>query len=629
MLTYSQWPTDAELHFQDPTEAKGLPTLLEELQLSMTSQRNPRPPPASKLLTICEVDEVVEDSSLGPANSPVEADDLQSRASHSTLRQSNMHDPSTMQSSTYVSSRIKNPIEPADGAAGQRGWFDRRLHESDLHWRMQSMHSSVAREVITEISGELKGTHDALMKCLYSTTEPKDTNARNTGEPRWSPSNEELRGQGTANQKEEVYSGGIERLMLSNDRSNDEVRQSAVVSLRGGGVQEFFGVAKSRVPPSAPQRPQLISRPSEAFDEAENQGSSNTPISSPARVIPTIPTMPMGSQGSRLRQLQQSNMLRPSSLVSIDGSHSFSGYQRTASIVPEGSVASYSMGFQNPPVTMHELEASEESRPQIDHVSQVPIPLAHESHEPLPGAASTRKAEEFRTSERKEKNLAPGPMLGSPMESPAQSTWRNFSRPPTLGSVASTGYRAEDLDGISDPQDEPRKTFFAPEGHAGVARATPGSPQKSRHGSPVRWQNMVTKLLDPNTAVPSDIHRSSWLTTDINKMTADGSHRSLWNGGDHLSIAPGDSPSEVGAVRAEQAALKRRIERGLMAGVVRGRVEERMGVLDPQAKVESEDQFREAMRRMWSTHQTRMRLINEDVTKTGEEKKVVSSAATN
>ena len=147
--------------------------------------------------------------------------------------------------------------------------------------------------------------------------------------------------------------------------------------------------------------------------------------------------------------------------------------------------------------------------------------------------------------------------------------------------------------------------------------------------SPTGSHHAERELSEQNAAATTDVYRTSWLQADANRMAADRSHRSLWNGGDHLSLAPGDSPSEVGALRAGQAALRHGVERGLVAGTAHGLVEETREVYDPRAKTESEDRFRDALRRMWSTHQTRMRLISEDATKTGEEKKAVSGITVN
>ena len=207
------------------------------------------------------------------------------------------------------------------------------------------------------------------------------------------------------------------------------------------------------------------------------------------------------------------------------------------------------------------------------------------------------------------------------MESPAKNNWRNFSRPPTFSSF----FDKEDKWGALSPPSESaqsQKTFFGPDEQE-EEPARWRTPEQSNATPPFRRQ-VPTSEPGPSgtdtTLRPPESNHPPGNELENNRLTVGPRNHSIWDGGDHLSIMPGESPSEIGALRDLQDNTRRRNEERLVPGG--GRDE----FAQERAKSLSEDQFREKLLYMWNTHQTRMKLINEDPLKTADEKKAVSSA---
>ncbi|KAF1973187.1 hypothetical protein BU23DRAFT_640909 [Bimuria novae-zelandiae CBS 107.79] len=581
-------------------------------------------------------------------------EDAQSHSSLSTIR------PSTALGAHVDSVRAEDiSLTRAESVANRRDSFDRRLNESDLDWRTRAVHSPVARQVITEVSEDLKQTHDALMECLYATESAGgEENGKEVGEGyQWKPSLEQL---------QEVYES-TESPQDAEEAGDDDVKKSlserTIVRLRGGGMQEFFGLKRGpREYSTQPQRPQIIRRPSDAFSRVVGRGSVGTTVGPSAAHSELIQNSPPRAQDPRLRRLQQSDMLKPPSFISNVGSNATAGYGRTASIVPEGSVASYNMGFQTRPGTLYKHADADEPRASISDFPKVPPPpvsggrskrllkkpslalpdqsayAAHGVSSPveLPTndtneqwSSGNRLAPSPEPEPEHAEELGPVPKLRSPMQSPVKSSWRNFSRPPGSPNTVS----ASEAQG-SGYNKEPQNTFFVPQRHGNLEHSTVGSLRKNRR---LLGQSQVSvsslSLVEEHYAESNRLTQGTPLQPDPDlsledsaepwTMGADRSHRSIWYGGDHLSIVPGDSASEVGvgnAPQARQPAPKSRKAKLLPGGTL-AELEEREDFEEPRAKERSEDRFQEEIRRVWTSYQTRIRLIHEDVMKTEEEKK--------
>jgi hypothetical protein len=112
------------------------------------------------------------------------------------------------------------------------------------------------------------------------------------------------------------------------------------------------------------------------------------------------------------------------------------------------------------------------------------------------------------------------------------------------------------------------------------------------------------------------------------------SNRSVWQGGNHLSITPEDSASEVWvkehprAPEAAQSQLESKQHRGRKTKFPTGEALPEVGEgheAKGETKEKSEERFREEIRRVWSSYQTRMTMINDDMEKTPGEKEKVRS----
>lgn len=499
---------------------------------------------------------------------------------------------------------------PTSAVVSRRGSFDRRLGETDGDGRARNVHSPVARKVMAEISDELKETHDELMRCIYAPEElgegkvhvGKESMA--SDEYRWRPGKEHMEavcGRAGADVEEEEGEEEEEEDVEQKQRKVDGTRiemdvgpTSWGVRLRGGGLQEFLGL-KNR-PEDADnlsQRPRILTAPFDAPSQVEGSGPGQIATGSFAPG-----PLPAGgrSEDARLRRLQPPDMPKPTSFLSKHGSGSFNSVGRIASIAPEGSVMSYNQGLET--MDVHELPATEE-----------------------------------RVRER-----GPQRQLGSPMQSPVKNSWYNFSRRPGSSSVVS-GAEASS----SGSQEDTQTSLFARQGYEALRGSTTGSLRRNRRPIgqgqmtsvpllPVQEQNAESSRMPPNNNVIPDGNPTRISQVESEAMGPDQSNRSVWHGGDHLSIVPGDSITEVGvsdAWRAQQMDLKRNQKVALpenSLAVLEERAEKKQDTVDSRerAKERSEDGFREEIHKAWGNYQTRMRMINEDVERSEDEKERVS-----
>ncbi|KAL5380356.1 hypothetical protein DPSP01_007930 [Paraphaeosphaeria sporulosa] len=142
-------------------------------------------------------------------------------------------------------------------------------------------------------------------------------------------------------------------------------------------------------------------------------------------------------------------------------------------------------------------------------------------------------------------------------------------------------------------------------------------------------QDSMPWLFPPDSALSSDSALPLHNPTATETTQVDPSDGPVWQGGSHVSVAPEDSHSEVlerkhlqvlKAVRA-LTELKQHRDRKTELQIKEALREVGEGYeSEGEAKDRTEERFRDEVRRMWSHYQTRMRIINEDMEKTPQEK---------
>lgn len=419
------------------------------------------------------------------------------------------------------------------------------------------------RHRMLELHGRrLKERHDALAKCLSkSESESLEVQRKSSIETknshRWTPSSQDL---------ESVHSQAIS--------------EPPIPRLRGGAL-----FPSSNKPGPHPTellpRPQIISRPSEAFSRVSDSNLA-------------------GSTGFLNPRVGHVRASVPDSALA------YGGYSRVGSIVAEGSVASWYPGVdQRGTVGVYGREDQGGEVVELDGSEVRGGNEGRTDRAPLRAVSRTETRGSVSSGTEREKG---GPIqeLASPMESPRRSTWRNFSRPPT-SSVLSEGSKLESCVSGSTGG---HGTFFAPGRCEDVERKSsldhsgaPRSPPQILPTSPAPSNK------DPTTLPPS--HPPLPRIPDPTRPHP-GNH-SIWDGGSHPSIIPDESPSEMAALRAQHEASLRRKDAFAIGD-------------DPRARERSEERFRERLLGMWNTYQMRMKMIREDGGKTGEEKRAVSVA---
>ncbi|KAJ4357915.1 uncharacterized protein N0V89_002492 [Didymosphaeria variabile] len=273
-------------------------------------------------------------------------------------------------------------------AASKRA-FNRQLHETDLEWRTRRTHSPNTRGAMVEVSGDLRETHDALMRCLYDPGELGDQIEEVREEEgkdnayRWRPSEEQL---GRVSWRIEDGEGQMES-PTNGVRSGSEVSEATIVHMRGGGMQEFFGLKRPSDAKSLPQRPEIISRPSDAFDQTERPNGAAT-IPGPRCFEGPQATL-VRPRDSQLLRVQRMEKLAPPSLFSSDGLSETADSGKTASIVPEGSIASFYVGSQTRRGTLHASSDSRDSRVSVNNFPSPPPSSTGGHNEPYPRKLST------------------------------------------------------------------------------------------------------------------------------------------------------------------------------------------------------------------------------------------------
>ncbi|KAL5447799.1 hypothetical protein PMIN06_007344 [Paraphaeosphaeria minitans] len=563
--------------------------------------------------------------------------------------------------------------------------FARRLHEPGL-----ASHSPTAGDGMVEVSGALRETHDALMRCLYAPggvegemeEDKGDGGEKGEGGYRWSPSGEEL---------ERVYGRGkiaAKREEQKRTRSESVAGERTVVQMRGGGVHEFFGLKRKvgEAESVEPGRPAIISRPSDAFDHT---GRARVGVVIPGRGFEELRTGASGPQDSRLLRVRQMGRPAPRSLHPNDGRlSSMAGSGKTASIAPEGTIASFYIGDRSHPGT---LRASSDLRDSRVSVSDFPSPPpssagGYDDGTLAQKSSSTRSDQsgstirgvslsvELPTTEQEQRDNTyrepsiRGPhrkavdeysgegeeggephtvhKLGSPMQSPVRDTVNTRSRCDRSFSTSSTpSYQGGSSPPSSGNVEDPQTTFFAPISPTSLGRSTVGSlrrnrrpfgqSQKAERPLPsVDEQDSKPWLFPPGGALSSDLAPPLHNPTASETTGVDPSDGSVWQGGRHLSVAPEDSHSEVlerkhlQALKAARAPTALRRHHGGKTELQNGEALQEVGEsyeTEGEAKERTEERFRDEVRRVWSHYQTRMRIINEDTERTPEDKDRVRS----
>lgn len=596
---------------------------------------------------------------------------------NASLASTALHRPSSTHLSTTSTSSRPNidDILARCASVASKLAFNRGSEQTGFDLNTRDSRSSTTREVMVEVSGDLRETHEALMRCLYAPEDEirdaRGAEAENSGY-RWSPSGEQLKGlYGKTVDENEDDEGDMARTS-----GETEYGVATLAQMRGGGLQEFFGLKKRpSEEKSLPKRPDIISRPSDAF---KGPDELSKPASQPLEQ-PQI--APMVLQSSRIQRVQQMESLGPPSMSFSLGSSSLADSGRTASIVPESTIASFYMGPQRRPDTLH---LSSNSRVSVCDFPSTQSPSSTKKHsEALPSKHSPANSDrsestvhnapltvELPTTELQEpwddnsptikplvdetrelhleeissvgmRQVGPGEVrkLGSPMHSPIRDAWDSDGKSPSSPGRHDSSQPPSSRYGM-----DPQTMFFAPQSREDLPRSVAGSlrknrrpvgqrPVTSRPPPPVTEQNIRPYLFPPGTALSSGFAQPTDDRLAPEMPEVNPSNYSIWHGGGHLSIAPEDSASEAGrkdqqrvpnAIQAQKYPTQHPSKRDkfLSGGALTEVGEERHEMVEG-AKEKSEDRFRDEVRRVWSSYQARMRMISGDPMKTPAEKEKV------
>ncbi|KAL1612489.1 hypothetical protein SLS60_000716 [Paraconiothyrium brasiliense] len=489
---------------------------------------------------------------------------------------------------------------------------------------------------------------------------------------RWMPSEEELarisrKTEDNREERGEIPTRGV--------RGGLGVGEETVVHMRGGGIQEFFGLKRPNDTKSLPQRPEIIRRPSDAFDRTGRP--SEAAINPGTQCFEGQQATLVRPQNSQLLRVQQMKKLAPPSLFSNEGLSEMADSGKTASIVPEGSIASFYVGSQTRPATLHASSDSRDSRVSLSYFPSPPPLVAGDHNEPFPEKPPTTGSDQSEsticywsptveisatelqrqwnsgspalnplrsetngvrtdkdpTNERRGEENRTVRKLRSPLQSPIPDA-RDRSQVESHSSPSNqSGSQSPPSEYLQDPQ----ITFVGTPTRGDLGRSIEGSLRKHRRTlgqsqvanppqHPTAEQTGRPYLFPPSSALSSDIALPPDIREATETMNAEPSNRSVWQGGGHLSIAPEDSASEAGVRAQLRGQTGSKQHRGREAKLFPGEALTEVGEgheTEEEAKEKSEARFRDEVRKAWSSYQTRMRMINEDMGKTPNEKERV------
>lgn len=552
--------------------------------------------------------------------------------------------------------------------------------------RCASMASKRAREREQQGKGAgkrgdtpgVRGAHGALMGCLYG-REIEVEEVREEKSFRWRPSAEAL---------EKVCVTETRGGAQEDKRDAGSSEMGVGVQMRGGGLPSLnlnlnvFHL--KRRGSNATSGPEIIARPSDAFDHT---GRARLDVVVPGRRVEELDLRSGSSSGvqdSRLLRVRQMERLGPGSRVESEVRlSSLAGSGGTASIVPEGTIASFYMGERSRAGTLGSegdvgggrvVEGWFEGLPELglggigDGLASKASPAwSYRSESTVRGASppvelSTREVEEERTMPIRKPSVGTQSQeiddelldtgletrepfavrrLGSPMESPIRASADSWSE--SIKSSSLPSYQSGSHPPSTEYVEDPQTSFFAPQSATSPGRSVVGSLRKNRRPllsqtaapvlPPVDEENPISSLFAPVSALSSDIALSLQQNTAASEMTgADTSGGSAWKGGDDTSIAPEDSHSEVFERRHLQrledvrAQTEPKQHRGRKTENHNEEGLQEVGEeyeTEGEARERTEERFRNEVRRVWGHYQTRMRIINEDMERTPEEKERV------
>lgn len=503
--------------------------------------------------------------------------------------------------------------------------------------------------------GDTRGVrqaHEAFVGSLYGDGGMEEVREEKDMGFKWRPSAEDL-----------TRVCGVETSGGAQEEKKSGSNGQTSVQMRGGGpMSKLFSLKRrASTAKTGPARPEIISRPSDAFD---NTGRVVVP-GWRYEELETRPG-PSGVQDSRLLRVRQMEKLVPGSRVSSEGRlSSLAGSRKTTSIVPEGTIASFDMGERSRPASedasgaqvllggsmaplpsgfvRHDDGLPQKVPPAWSEGSEStvhgesPMRDLHVQHnmpprKPSIGGPSQEINTELPEVEKEEEGEPSVRRLGSPMQSPIQAITDSSSEPARLTGIP----RYQKISSLSSSGsvEDPQTTFFAPQ--SAISPSVAGSLRRKRRPllsqavgpplPPVHERDSRPPLFAPGSSF-LQIATLLQQNTVASEM-ADTSGGSVWQGGNEGSVAPEDSHSEV-MERKHWQQLPRtdsQVHRHSETEELDGEGIQEVGEgyeTKREVKERAEERFRDEIRKVWSHYQTRMRMINEDVERTTEEKERV------